>query len=74
MDLYCGEACVWYVSESRMTCVLQVSVVEEASSGEMLLQTGEAVMGIMKEFQVLVLPPKHGVGTACTLPSPSSAS
>ena len=57
-----------------MTCVLQVSVVEEASSGEMLLQTGEAVMGIMKEFQVLVLPPKHGVGTACTLPSPSSAS
>lgn len=31
---------------------VQVSVVEEASSGEMLLQTGEAVMGIMKEFQV----------------------
>lgn len=30
----------------------QVSVVEEVSSGEMLLQTGEAVMGIMKEFQV----------------------
>ncbi|CAK0787040.1 hypothetical protein CVIRNUC_010256 [Coccomyxa viridis] len=29
----------------------QVSVVEEVSSGEMLLQTGEAVMGIMKEFQ-----------------------
>ena len=32
---------------------MQVSVVEEVSSGEMLLQTGEAVMGIMKEFQVL---------------------
>ena len=32
----------------------QVSVVEEVSSGEMLLQTGEAVMGIMKEFQVNV--------------------
>ena len=31
----------------------QVSVVEDVSSGEMLLQTGEAVMGIMKEFQVL---------------------
>ena len=30
----------------------QVSVVEEVSSGEMLLQTGHAVMGIMKEFQV----------------------
>ena len=30
----------------------QVSVVEEVSSGEMLLQTGDAVMGIMKEFQV----------------------
>ena len=30
----------------------QVSVVEEVSSGEMLMQTGEAVMGIMKEFQV----------------------
>ena len=30
----------------------QVLVVEEVSSGEMLLQTGEAVMGIMKEFQV----------------------
>ena len=33
----------------------QVSVVEEVSSGEMLLQTGEAVMGIMKEFQVRLL-------------------
>lgn len=32
---------------------MQVSVVEDVSSGEMLLQTGEAVMGIMKEFQVL---------------------
>ncbi len=32
----------------------QVSVVEEVSSGEMLLQTGEAVMVIMKEFQVII--------------------
>ena len=29
----------------------QVSVVEEASNGEMLLRTGESVMTIMRQFQ-----------------------
>ena len=29
----------------------QVSVVEEVSSGEMLLRTGESVMTIMRQFQ-----------------------
>jgi exocyst complex component 3 len=30
----------------------QVTVVEEVSNGEMLLRTGEAVMAIMRDFQV----------------------
>lgn len=33
----------------------QVSVVEEVSSGEMLLRTGETVMAIMRDFQARAL-------------------
>ena len=51
----------------------QVSVVEEVSSGEMLLQTGDAVMGIMKEFQVrlsIQCVPMWQVAQSLTLRSP----
>lgn len=37
----------------------QLSVVEEVSSGEMLLRTGESVMTIMRQFQVLRPCPAH---------------